>query len=290
MAGKGSQRKLLAAVVVGVAVLALPATGTAKRKPSGPRAPHPAAAKVVDRNHDKIFDDLEAKLDAAGPSAKLRAIVTLRGPVSDADVASLKAAAGSFAVSRSLPIIDGFATALTKGQVHTLARNGLVASIARDAPVHAFNADEQGAFGVTKAKLDDPALDGRNWFGPSPANVTVAVIDTGIDAGHQDLAGKVIGWNDLVNGQPTPYDDEGHGTHVSATIAGGAPQQTRLQDGVAPGSRLVGIKVLNSAGSGSTSTIIAGINWMVANKATYNIRVANMSLGASGCSNGVDPL
>jgi len=92
-----------------------------------------------------------------------------------------------------------------------------------------------------------------------------------------------------VNGKSAPYDDHGHGTHVSS-ISAGTGEGNAAYKGVAPGAALVGIKVLNSQGSGTTTQIVNGINWMIANKATYNIRAANMSLGASGCSNGTDSI
>ncbi len=284
------QASIIVIALVFATAASAAAPGKRDKDPNSPRKPAPPVPKIADRDGNKIFDDLEAKMAAASPDAKHKVIVTLNERLTDTQIAALQAAAGRFAVSSELPIIEGFAATATKGQIQALARHDLVSTIARDAPVHAFNADEQGAFGVTKAKLDDYALDGRNWFGPSPANVVVAVIDTGIDLGHQDMFLHVVGWNDLVNGNPTAYDDNGHGTHVAATIAGGDPKETKLQDGVAPGSKLVGIKVLNSEGVGSTSTIVAGINWMVANRATYNIKVANMSLGSDGCSSGVDPL
>ena len=116
------------------------------------------------------------------------------------------------------------------------------------------------------------------------------MIDTGIDATHLDLdGGKVIAWKDYVNIQPTPYDDNGHGTHVSGTIAGdGDGRADHLYHGVAPAAGLIGLKVLNSAGSGSFSNVIAALDWIVANKATYGIEAANLSLGADGCNSGTD--
>lgn len=107
--------------------------------------------------------------------------------------------------------------------------------------------------------------------------MVVAVIDTGIDPAHVDLdGGKVIAWNDWVNGRTTPYDDHGHGTHVAGIIAGTGEGNPAYM-GVAPGAALVGLKVLNSSGSGALSNVAAAVDWAVTNKDTYNIRVISMS-------------
>lgn len=110
----------------------------------------------------------------------------------------------------------------------------------------------------------------------------IAIIDTGIDINHVDLgSGKVIGWHDEINPtSTTPYDDNGHGTHV-ASIAAGLGKAIWAYRGVAFGSALVGVKVLDATGHGSYSQIIAGVQWCVNNKNTYGIKVINMSLGGS---------
>jgi len=112
------------------------------------------------------------------------------------------------------------------------------------------------------------------------AGEVIAIIDTGIDATHQDLdGGKVIGWKDYVNGRTTPYDDHGHGTHCASIAAGTGEASGGTYTGVAPEASLVGVKVLDSAGSGTEANVIAGIQWCVDNKATYGIDVISMSLG-----------
>lgn len=111
--------------------------------------------------------------------------------------------------------------------------------------------------------------------------VTVAVLDTGI-APHPDLVSpksRIIGWLDLVNNKPEPYDDEGHGTHVAGIIAGNGRESGGKYVGVAPGADLVGIKVLDKEGSGPTSRVIAGVQWAVENKEKYKIKILNLSLG-----------
>lgn len=124
-------------------------------------------------------------------------------------------------------------------------------------------------------------------------DITVAVIDTGIFP-HPDLIypeNRIVGWNDLVNQQTTPYDDNGHGTHVSGIIAGNGAASRGKYAGMAPEAKLVGVKVLDREGSGNTSDIISALEWCIENQKTYNIRAINMSLGgAAQESYRADPL
>lgn len=107
----------------------------------------------------------------------------------------------------------------------------------------------------------------------------IAILDTGIDINHVDLgSGKVIGWRDEINpGTTVPYDDNGHGTHVSS-IAAGLGKAIWDYRGVAYGSALVGVKVLNSNGIGTLSQVINGVQWCILNKNVFGIKVINMSL------------
>src|SRR2546425_149578 len=121
--------------------------------------------------------------------------------------------------------------------------------------------------GVTKAVNVIP---GQGGLG-----VRVAVIDTGIDCTHPDLApGCVYGANFVVSTAPA-IDDYGHGTHVAGII--GARDNGLGFIGVAPEVQLYAVKVLNSTGSGSWSAVAAGIDWAVRN----GMRVINMSLGGT---------
>lgn len=110
--------------------------------------------------------------------------------------------------------------------------------------------------------------------------VVIAILDTGLDPNHCDISGKIVAWKDYVNSQSTPYDDNGHGTFVASCAAGQVDPK-----GVAPGADLMGVKVLDSAGAGTSDTIIQGIDWAVANGA----HVLNLSLGAPG-GDGTSPL
>ena len=184
----------------------------------------------------------------------------------------------------------GFAADLTKGQINALQKLPFVKQVEYDMPVQATMNTAKTWFGSEKASTDF-GLNGDRDGNPtsySKTDVVVAVIDTGIDGSHVDLdGGKIIGWNDLVNSRTTPYDDNGHGTHVGGIIAGTGEANSAYK-GVAPGAALVGVKVLDANGSGSLSTVDAGINWAIQNKDVYGIKVINLSLGTSGSSDGTD--
>ena len=109
--------------------------------------------------------------------------------------------------------------------------------------------------------------------GQGGAGIKVAVIDTGVDCGHPDLAGGCVYGANFVSGAQ-PFDDHGHGTHVGGIIA--ARQNGIGVVGVAPEATVYAVKVLDSAGSGSWSNVAMGIDWAVRN----GMHVINMSLGA----------
>jgi hypothetical protein len=134
--------------------------------------------------------------------------------------------------------------------------------------------------------------------------VGVAVIDSGVTAWHDDLTHhgsssavrtsggqRVVAFVDYVNGQSSPYDDNGHGTHVAGIIAGNGYDSWGIRAGIAPESHLVSLKVLDGNGRGVISDAIAALDYVVANRQAYNIRVVNLSIGAAVTeSYNTDPL
>ena len=136
-------------------------------------------------------------------------------------------------------------------------------------------------------------------FGLRGTDITICVIDSGIDANHTSLDDlddvnttddpKVIAFYDasdspdITDGSTKPFDKDGHGTHVAAIAAGtgqGNPDCKYI--GVAPGARLVGVKILqNGSTSMSTDDALRGIEWAMANREKYGIRVLSMSFGAA---------
>jgi serine protease AprX len=117
-------------------------------------------------------------------------------------------------------------------------------------------------------------------------NVGIAILDTGLFAGHPALSQNVKAWFDAVQNvarpgvDPAPltqaFDREGHGTHVSGTAASSNPEI-----GVAYGAKLIGVRALPDDGERSSvvDTVLNALNWVLYNADNYNIRVVNMSLG-----------
>lgn len=129
--------------------------------------------------------------------------------------------------------------------------------------------------------IESPAVWGAGNRGEG---VTIAVVDTGIDGSHPAFGGRVKAFADFVGEEQnvSAYDDNGHGTHCAGTAAGGEVVVSSYSGeynvllGVAPGADLIGAKVLNSAGSGTTSAILKGIEWSVENGAD----VISLSVGS----------
>jgi serine protease AprX len=134
-------------------------------------------------------------------------------------------------------------------------------------------------------KMDDAEFTGKN--------VTVAVLDTGIYP-HRDLTSsekRIVAWRDLINQTPLPYDDNGHGTHIAGVIAGNGFTSRNKFRGIAPDAKLVGIKILDKNGRGYLADLIAGIEWCIQNRSTYNIKIINLPVSlATQDVNYNDPL
>jgi subtilisin family serine protease len=185
--------------------------------------------------------------------------------------------------------LKGFSARLSPGQVRALQADPDVAFVSPDRAVRAVGSvplvsgESLPPTGVRRIEAAT-ASTVRDSSGAA-----VAVIDTGIDLNHPDLNASE-GKNCV--GGTTAADDEGHGTHVAGTIA--AKNDGAGVVGVAPGTKLYAAKVLDSTGSGTSSQVICGIDWVTANAARLNIKVANMSLGGAGppvgsCATTTDP-
>jgi subtilisin family serine protease len=220
---------------------------------------------------------------APGPTAPY--VVVLRdGADANTVVPDLERRHGFVATHRYTAALAGFAARLTARQRAAVLREASVSSVHDDRRVSVTDS--------SRAPRLAPAASGvaRIGGGAKAAPGAVAVIDTGVES-HPDLVLR-SGTNCVGPASrrlDATSDDNGHGTHVAGTIAG------KGGTGVAPGTLIVAVKVLDAGGAGSTSSVICGIDWVTANAARLGIRVASMSLGMPGASDGAcgatrDPL
>lgn len=181
--------------------------------------------------------------------------------------------------------VNGFSAVVPRGQLDNIASDPRVNYIEQDSIVSIFkkpsgtpgNGGNGGGSTTQPPQVVPTGIARINGPVSGPVNVNVAVIDTGIDASHPDL--NVVDGVNFAKGKSWS-DGNGHGTHVSGTIA--AKNNDIGVVGVAPGANLYAVKVLDNRGSGFMSDVIAGVNWVAAN--TDIIDVANMSLGGSTSS------
>lgn len=165
-------------------------------------------------------------------------------------------------------VLKGFAADLTEKQAVLLASDPSVMSIEADQPMKVFVQTIPWGITTTSATLSS-TLAGNG--GGAVSGVNVYVIDTGI-ATHGDL--NLVKHVNMTSDRKN-YDCNGHGTHVAGTI--GARDNSGSVVGMAPGVPLTGVKVLDCNGSGTTSGVIKGVDWVTAN--AVRPAVANMSLG-----------
>ena len=164
--------------------------------------------------------------------------------------------------------VNGFSAELNAGQLNALQHNPNVAYIEQDQSVAATTTQSGATWGIDRIDQRARPLSGTYNYTTTASTVYAYVIDTGIYASHSQFGGRASNVYDALGGNGT--DCNGHGTHVAGTI-GSATY------GVAKSVRLRGVRVLDCNGSGSTSGIIAAIDWLRVNRA--NPAVANLSLG-----------
>jgi len=215
-----------------------------------------------------------------------RVIVQAADRQSSASLRPIIAQAGG-RFRRTLSLIDAEVVDLPNASLTKLAGSPLIARIALDRPV-------VGAMERTCATIGATAV--RQETGYDGSGVGVAVIDSGVTSWHDDLtdsagAQRVRQFVDFVNGAVTPYDDYGHGTHVAGIVAGNGFDSGGARSGIAPAADLIVLKTLDASGSGYVSNVIAALDYIVANRDAYNIRVVNLSVAAGVYeSYDIDPL
>ncbi|MEG8278648.1 S8 family peptidase [Streptomyces sp. AHA2] len=175
--------------------------------------------------------------------------------------------------------LNGYSATLSATEARRLAADPAVASVEQNQRVSLAATQTSAPWGLDR--IDQPSLPlSGTYTYPDGAGsgVTVYVVDTGVRVTHQQISGRAAHGYDAVDGDNDASDGNGHGTHVATTVAG-------TTYGVAKKARIVGVRVLNNSGSGTTAGVIAGIDWVTRNHSGPS--VANLSLGG-GASTALD--
>ena len=216
--------------------------------------------------------------------ALLQSSSTLAVPVI---VQGARAEVEAAAARLGLPVLrrlDQFVVLLANAQgIRRLREEPGILGISGDLPVVAAMSVADRALAADQTRAGSQRVLGlQEYHGVTGRGVGVAIVDSGI-ATHPALANKVVASVSFVPGDPTTLDRFGHGTHIAGIVAGqgnaAAAVTDRYRGGIAPGAHLISVKVLGREGSGRTSDVIAGLDWVIAHKADYGIRIVNLSLG-----------
>jgi subtilisin family serine protease len=198
-------------------------------------------------------------------------------------------------------LIPAFTAVLDGREIAALAHDPDVLSISADADVSSTAAKNDVGMGPRKRKTDNTttttststttpdittttvlkqALGIDDWF--TGSTMTVALIDSGIQS-SADFSGRLVGSFDFTAGRAgaavAPSDEYGHGTHVAGLIASSGSSSNGKYAGVAPSIKILSLKVLDKKGAGKTSDVIAALEFAVANKDFYGIKIVNLSIG-----------
>ena len=209
----------------------------------------------------RLSRDLESRIAAASSQSTT---VILSG--TDEQVRTLVARYG---VVLKKPLRGGAVLEMTAGQLEALSADPSVDHLSGDARVQRMSVTNE-ATGATQVWTGVAGLRGFTGTG-----VGVAVIDSGV-ATHEALRGRVVAEFDFTGKKGSAVDKFGHGTHVAGIVAG---NDTGDYAGIAPGAHIVSLRVLGPDGSGDTSDVINAIDWAIANKSQFALRIINLSLG-----------
>jgi serine protease AprX len=239
----------------------------------------PASGIAGERQQSAVPADLLAQAQA-NPDATFNVIVQgRREETSDRTSEEVKESGGQ--LKKAFRSINGAAATVTGKQLLKLADDSHVTVITRDDSVTLTAVDWRDVTNVNQLWGD--------WISPAPQAPAIAIVDSGVDASKAgDFGGRVVARANFSSLEPyATGDPSGHGTMVAGIAAGASSSYP----GVAKNAPLVDVRVASRLGEAKTSDIVSAIDWIIANKSKYNIRVANFSLaGTSEASFRYDPL
>ena len=176
--------------------------------------------------------------------------------------------------------LRGFSLTLPEAAVVALQRDSRVELVEPDGEMTADTTQSGATWGIDRVDQRNLPLSGTFTYTATGSGVKAYIIDTGIRFSHTQFGGRAVKGTDTVTSGGSASDCNGHGTHVAGTVGGSTY-------GIAKTVTLVAVRVLNCNGSGSTSGVIAGVDWVTGNHAAGQPAVANMSLGG-GASTSLD--
>ena len=228
---------------------------------------HRKGARAIPNQYIVVFNDdgTMARGDHAAVLGRLNAVVRGRAVVPEHVYADA---------------IRGFSAFMSDEDAQAIAADPAVAFVEEDAIMEANITQTNATWGLDRTDQRDRPLSSTYTYTSTGTAVTAYVIDTGIRRTHTQFGGRAVHGFTAINDGRGSTDCNGHGTHVSGTIGGSTY-------GVAKAVRLVAVRVLSCSGSGSTSGVIAGVNYVSSNHTGTNPAVANMSLGG-GASSALD--
>lgn len=168
--------------------------------------------------------------------------------------------------------LNGFSARLPERAAKRLAADPAVAYVEQNHTVSAATTQSNPPWGLDRIDQRSRPLSATYNYTSTGSGVTAYIIDTGIRTTHTQFGGRATHGYDAIDGALPADDCNGHGTHVAGTVGGSTY-------GVAKSVRLVAVRVLNCAGSGTWDQVIAGINWVTGNHQAGQPAVSNMSLG-----------
>jgi serine protease AprX len=235
----------------------------------------PAALHGARQHRAHLSSDL-LTVGAQGTTAARRVIIE----GSDEEIDAIAAQHHVQIVRR---LAGGAVVLVNAAKLSELAADEAVDHLSGDVPVSTSMSVSNRSTAADQARAGSSGLLGIGAIaGVTGQGIGVAVIDSGIGT-HAALSKKVVANVSLITGDSSVGDGFGHGTHVAGVIAGNGAAAANVTPlytgGIAPGAQLINVRVLGANGMGLTSDVIAGIDWAVANRTKYNIRILNLSLG-----------
>jgi hypothetical protein len=186
------------------------------------------------------------------------------------------------AIHHEHALVSALTIEVPAAAIDGIARMPGVLSVSIDAPLEseAVKVNTKTVTTVVTYQSFIQQMLGSSASGATGAGVGVAIVDSGISP-TADFGTRIRGFYDFTQSgiATTPYDDYGHGTHVASLVGGNGALSQNLYSGVAPGTSLIGLKVLDGTGGGYTSNVIAAIEFAITNKTALGIDVINLSLG-----------